>query len=145
MFCRSCGKEVAENAVACTGCGVRPNDGNEFCQACGKETNAKAVICVSCGVNLKKVNPVIGNVSIGSSGGTPNNQPLGAGEAILWYLCCAPIGYSKWNQTAKGWLWILIVFLTGGMAGIVVLVDYIMCYQAQKTRKLDEWEFFPSA
>ena len=42
--CRSCGKDVAENAVACPSCGVKPNDGKLFCQNCGKETNEKAML-----------------------------------------------------------------------------------------------------
>ena len=143
-YCRTCGNEVTDNALACTGCGVKPNDGNQFCQECGKETNPKAIMCVACGVNLKKINPVIGNVSVGGSGGAPNDKPVGAGDAILWWLCCMPIGFSQWNQAAKGWLWLVIALLTG-FGGIVCLVDYILCYQAQKKRKLDEWEFFPSA
>ena len=95
-------------------------------------------------VNLKKINPVIGNVSVGGSGGATNDKPVGAGDAILWWLCCMPIGFSQWNQAAKGWLWLVIALLTG-FGGIICLVDYILCYQAQKKRKLDEWEFFPSA
>ena len=144
-YCRSCGIEVNENAVACTGRGVRPNDGEKFCQDCGKKTEPKAIMCVACGVNLKKVNHVAGSVSIGNSGGVPNSNPVGFGNAILWFLCCIPIGFSQWGQTAKGWTWVLISFLTGGVGGFVAWIDYWMSYNAQKTRKLDDWEFFPSA
>ncbi len=52
MYCRSCGKEVAEAAVACTSCGQRPLLGTRFCQACGQESPANAEVCVKCGVKL---------------------------------------------------------------------------------------------
>tara|TARA_B110000196_G_C20767944_1_gene485193 strand:+ start:186 stop:623 length:438 start_codon:yes stop_codon:yes gene_type:complete len=144
LFCRNCSKEVNEKAHACTSCGLKPNDGNQYCRSCGKETNPKAVICVACGVSLES-NSILGNLVVGESGGEPNDAPVSSGTAILWFLCCYPIGFSQWGQTAKGWVWVLAAFITGGFAGIVALVDYVMCYQAQKVRKLKEWEFFPSA
>jgi hypothetical protein len=52
MFCRSCGKEVAEQAVMCVSCGVPPKNGKKFCQNCGAETNPLAETCVKCGVRL---------------------------------------------------------------------------------------------
>jgi TM2 domain-containing membrane protein YozV len=52
MHCRSCGKELSEQAVACTSCGVPPRAGKNFCQNCGAGTNAAAVFCVSCGAGL---------------------------------------------------------------------------------------------
>ena len=145
MFCRACGTEVAEKAMACTACGLRPNDGNQFCQSCGKETNPKAIVCVSCGVKLKTVNSVLGDISVGNSGGEENPNPVSAGTAILWFLCCIPVGFAQWGQLGKGMIWILISFITGGFGGFVAWIDYAMCYQAQKKRKLSEWEFFPSA
>jgi len=141
-FCRSCGTEVNANAVACTGCGVTPSNGNSFCQECGTQTNPKAIVCVDCGVNL---------TSAASSGGSsagafiPNPNPVGIGEAILWFLCCLPIGYMKWNQSTKGWAWLGINFITGGIAVIPWWIDYWMCYTAQQKRTLGEWEWFPTA
>jgi len=52
MYCRNCGNEVHERAIACVKCGLRPNDGTTHCQACGKETQPGAVICVHCGGHL---------------------------------------------------------------------------------------------
>jgi len=139
--CRTCGKDVAENAVACPSCGVKPNDGKAFCQSCGKETNDKAIICTSCGVQLASAGSGFSVGEVGSGG--PNPNPASGGEAILWYLCCFPIGYGKFGQGSKGWAWFGITLITGGFAGIAVLVDYIMSYNAQQTRTLGEWEFFP--
>jgi len=52
MFCRNCGKELAEGAEFCTSCGVRPLKGNKYCNNCGAETLPEAEVCVKCGVRL---------------------------------------------------------------------------------------------
>ena len=138
--CRTCGKEVSEKAIACTGCGVKPNDGNAFCQACGAETNENAVVCVACGVKLATAS----GFSIGEVGrGEANPNPVSTGSAILWFLCCLPIGFMQWNQTLKGWAWVGISILTGGLGTLPAWVDYWMSFSAQQNRKLGEWEFFP--
>ena len=53
MFCRNCGKELADKAVACIGCGMNPNDGSTHCPSCGADTKYKQVICTACGVSLE--------------------------------------------------------------------------------------------
>jgi TM2 domain-containing membrane protein YozV len=52
MYCRNCGKEVAELAVMCVSCGVPPKSGKRFCSNCGAETNLAADVCLKCGVKL---------------------------------------------------------------------------------------------
>src|SRR4030042_1105535 len=52
MYCRNCGKEVAEQAIMCMACGVPPKKGNRFCQNCGQETDPMAELCAKCGVRL---------------------------------------------------------------------------------------------
>ena len=47
------------------------------------------------------------------------------------------------GQPVKGWAWVGISMLTGGLGGFVALVDYFMCFGAQQKRQLGEWEFFP--
>ena len=144
MYCRSCAKECPDQAIACTGCGVAPLTGNKFCNSCGGATAENAIICVNCGCGLGNSNKE--TVSFGSdSGGGANPNPVSSGTAILWYLVCYPVGYSQWGQSTKGWVSLLALILTGGFAGILLLVDYIMCYKAQKTRTLGEWDFFPKA
>ena len=63
MHCRTCGKEVAENAVACMSCGCDPRKGDTFCPNCGSEVSAAQVVCVKCGVALKH------SVGVGDSDG----------------------------------------------------------------------------
>lgn len=53
MFCRNCGKEVAEQAVMCVHCGVPPRNGTKFCWNCGESTDPVAEFCVKCGAGLK--------------------------------------------------------------------------------------------
>lgn len=52
MYCRNCGKEVAEQAVLCVACGVPINRGKNFCQHCRAETNRNDAVCTKCGVRL---------------------------------------------------------------------------------------------
>ncbi|MDB6122130.1 MAG: hypothetical protein JWQ71_1123 [Pedosphaera sp.] len=54
MFCRNCGNQVDDRAIACPKCGVNPRAGFSFCQNCGKPTPGNAVICTSCGVALSR-------------------------------------------------------------------------------------------
>lgn len=51
-FCRTCGKSIARQAIACTGCGCAPDAGRHFCPACGNQTLENAIVCVECGSAL---------------------------------------------------------------------------------------------
>lgn len=53
MYCRSCSKEVAENAEVCIQCGSKPLTGTKYCQSCGAETSPNAEACIKCGVKLQ--------------------------------------------------------------------------------------------
>ncbi len=52
MYCRHCGSEVSEKAIACPKCGVPPLSEKKFCQECGAETKENQMVCVKCGVKL---------------------------------------------------------------------------------------------
>jgi hypothetical protein len=54
MFCKNCGKEISDKAVACIGCGMSPKDGGTHCGTCGAETKEKQIICTACGSSLKQ-------------------------------------------------------------------------------------------
>lgn len=143
-YCSNCASECSELAVACTNCGVPPKKGIKFCNSCGSSRNTQAIMCVKCGCSFAKESD--SNPTFGSSGsGEINQNPVSSGTAILWYLICYPIGYSQWGQGTKGWVTVLALIITSGFAGIIMLIDYIMCYNAQKSRVLGEWEFFPKA
>jgi TM2 domain-containing membrane protein YozV/RNA polymerase subunit RPABC4/transcription elongation factor Spt4 len=55
MYCRNCGKEVADQALMCVACGVPPKSGKKFCQNCGQGTDPNAELCTKCGVRLAVV------------------------------------------------------------------------------------------
>ena len=65
MFCRNCGNEVHEKAVACPKCGVNPRSEKNFCVSCGTVTTPNQIVCTNCGVSLP---------SPGFSFGTSNLQ-----------------------------------------------------------------------
>ncbi len=52
MYCRNCGKEVHEKAIACPGCGLPPRLERKFCHSCGMATVPTQAVCVKCGVSL---------------------------------------------------------------------------------------------
>ena len=56
MFCKNCGKEMNDNAVACLNCGFAKGTGNTYCANCGTQTNPGAAICTNCGASLSVVN-----------------------------------------------------------------------------------------
>ena len=56
-FCSHCGKEIADEAVVCVGCGCSTENVKKqetpssvkYCGYCGKELNINAVVCTNCG------------------------------------------------------------------------------------------------
>ncbi len=52
MYCKNCGSELNENAVACIKCGCDPKKGINNCPSCGVELKPEQIICVKCGVSL---------------------------------------------------------------------------------------------
>jgi TM2 domain-containing membrane protein YozV len=57
MFCRNCGKPVADQAVMCVSCGCPPRSGTSFCHNCANPTGSDAAVCVRCGVALPTTPP----------------------------------------------------------------------------------------
>ena len=106
MFCRNCGNQVDDRAIACTKCGANPRDGGSFCQNCGKPTAANAVICTSCGVGLAR--PYSGS-------------DLRAGNKIAAGICgilLGSLGVHKFilGYTTAGLIMLLASILTCGLA-----------------------------
>lgn len=52
MYCRNCGSQINDNAIACPKCGANPRTEKNFCPACGIATNANQVLCINCGASL---------------------------------------------------------------------------------------------
>jgi len=108
MYCRNCGKEVADQAVLCVSCGVPPKNGNNFCQNCGEGSVPGADICAKCGVRLAR----------------------GAGEGRDWLttlLLCLFVGGLGIHRFYTGHTVVgIIQLLTLGGCGIWTIIDLIL-------------------
>ncbi len=114
MFCRNCGAEINENAVACMNCGFAKGTGEKFCATCGKEVNPGAAVCVNCGSALKKV-------------AAANGEQKSKLVAVLLAFFLGGIGihdfYLGYNK--NGIIKIVLTVCTGIGGGIWALVDFI--------------------
>lgn len=53
MYCRTCGKKLADHAEICVNCGCKPFIGRVYCQNCGAETIERQELCTQCGAWLR--------------------------------------------------------------------------------------------
>ncbi len=107
-YCSHCGKEIADEAVVCIGCGCAvPNtqinttssatDTGEkktkFCSHCGKEIDNNAVICIGCGCavpNYKQKKSKIKNI-LPATTSTSNVSGLKTAALVLSYISIATL------------------------------------------------------
>ena len=147
MFCRECGKEVRDNAVACLSCGVRPRDGVNYCQECGSPTNVDQFVCVKCGVNLSSsFRNIILNKKI-----LPSNPPKKPVLALILSFFIMGLGQVYLGQVWKGIAifiaTIIIGFLTFGLGCPVMFVispvdAYKIAKKLEAGNSVGQWEFF---
>jgi TM2 domain-containing membrane protein YozV len=128
MYCRNCGKEVAQEAVICVSCGVVPSSGKKFCQNCGAETSPAAEICTKCGVRLalsvseqpEKSKMAAGLLGIFLGGLGIHRFYLGYIPIGVAQLVLALLGFVTCGITSiASWIWGLIegiMILTGSIA-----------------------------
>lgn len=151
MHCRTCGKELVEQAAICVGCGCRPLAGNKFCQSCGAETNPSAIACIKCGVALKG-----GAVARTSGGGgdciaasNPPKDPVLMG--VLSGCCIVGLGQILLGQTIKGIVMLLVgmvlTVLTSGVSALIIwpagAIDaYLIAKKLKEGKTVGQWEFF---
>lgn len=117
MFCRNCGKEIHQQAVACPGCGVPPLVENKFCNNCGTATEANQVLCTKCGASLCRL-PVAGDKS---------KVAAGLLAILLGWLGIHKfyLGYNK-----EGLVMLLVSVLggivtCGGASGIMTIIGLV--------------------
>lgn len=114
MFCKNCGSEMNENAVACMNCGFGKGTGDKYCANCGSEINPGAAICIKCGAAVKG----------GAAAGGEQKSKL---TAVLLAFFLGGIGihdfYLGYNK--YGIIKIILTVCTGVGGGVWALVDFI--------------------
>ena len=114
MFCRNCGKEIANEAVFCVGCGLKPTSSKNFCQNCGQLTNPEAEVCVKCGIRLiyeLTVEPVKSKLAAGLLG-------IFLGELGIHRFYLGYIGI--------GIVQIIVTIVTFGIGGLWGIIEGIL-------------------
>jgi TM2 domain-containing membrane protein YozV/RNA polymerase subunit RPABC4/transcription elongation factor Spt4 len=125
MFCRNCGQEVSENAVACPKCGVPPRSQRKFCNQCGSATQPEQVMCVKCGVAL------------GAGSGSKSKVAAGVLGILLG---CLGIHKFYLGYTMEGIIMLLISVLTCGFGASVTAVIGIVEGIVYLTKTDEEFE-----
>lgn len=114
IYCRNCGKQVHEKAIACPTCGVPPRLERKFCFNCGVSTQANQVMCTKCGCALPNIT-------------TSNEKNKLA--AVLLAVFFGGLGFHKFylGYTGQG-MTMLMTSIIGGIitAGFVTLVIVVI-------------------
>jgi TM2 domain-containing membrane protein YozV len=123
MFCRNCGKQIHEKAIACPGCGVPPLLEHNYCPHCGAETAQYQSMCIKCGGSLG---------GVGAAGSGSNDKIAAALLAI--FVGCFGVHKFYLGYTKEGVI-MLVVSLAGGIVtcgiataviGIIGLIEGII-------------------
>lgn len=119
MFCKNCGQEINENAVACMTCGFAKGAGEKFCANCGKEINPGAAICTACGAAVKPAD----NTAAASINGEQKSKLV----AVLLAFFLGSIGVHDFylGYTKNGVIKIVLTVCTGFGGAIWALVDFV--------------------
>ena len=114
MYCKNCGNELNENAVACMNCGFAKGNGNRFCANCGSEVNPGAAICVKCGAAVQAAS-------------VANGDEKSKLVAVLLAFFLGSIGIHDFylGYTKYGIIKIVLTVCTGVGGGIWALIDFI--------------------
>ena len=114
MYCKNCGSEMNENAVACMSCGFGKGTGEKFCSTCGKEVNPGAVICTNCGAAIK-------------APAAANGEQKSKHVAVLLAFFLGGFGIHDFylGYTKNGIIKIVLSVCTGVGGSIWALIDFI--------------------
>ena len=114
MYCKNCGNEINESAVACMKCGFAKGNGDKFCANCGSAINPGAAICINCGAAV-------------SNTLAANGEQKSKLVAVLLAFFLGGIGVHDFylGYTKYGIIKIVLTLCTGFGGGIWALIDFI--------------------
>ncbi|OHD20508.1 MAG: hypothetical protein A2Y34_17960 [Spirochaetes bacterium GWC1_27_15] len=130
MFCRNCGKEIANDSKFCSSCGAGFNNGKKFCQNCGTETQEISDVCLNCGVILAK--------------GQNNSISYNVGDKyyVNWLICLLMsvfFGYFAVDRFMMGQIGLgVLKILSCGGCGVWYIIDIILIATKYKFQNV-EW------
>jgi hypothetical protein len=152
MHCRTCGKDVLEQAVFCVGCGCPPLVGKNYCQQCGAETNSAAIACTKCGVALKTgggVLPVALHSATGGESISPSDPPKDPILMAILSGCTIPwLGQILLGQKKKGIVMMIVTVVAACLIvgiflwPVAALDAYFIGKKLKEGKTVREWEFF---
>ena len=145
MHCRTCGKEVLEQAVVCVSCGCPPRIGNKFCQSCAAETLQQQIMCVKCGVSLKGGRNAADGLIVASD---PPKDPV---LMCVLTVLIPGVGQMLCGQLAKGITLFVVsaffIFITLGFGVFISLPvvgydGYRIAMKLKEGKTVTPWEMF---
>ncbi len=124
MYCRSCGKEMSEQADYCVVCGVSKGKGHAYCGQCGSLTTEYVDVCINCGTKLRqgsaeaKSSIVAGLLGIFLGGLGIHRFYLGYTKVGIVLLLCSTIGsFFTFGISA------IVASIWGLVEGILILCE----------------------
>ena len=118
MYCRNCGKEVHEKAVACPACGVPPLLEKKYCSNCGSPTQVNQAMCTKCGV------------AVTNSGGSSGTKSKIVAGLLAIFLNCLGIHKFYLGYNKEGAIYLAISLIAGlptcfVSVGIMTVIGWI--------------------
>ena len=89
-------------------------------------------------VMMERLSASTGGASVPPPPPSSNPKEVSLGYAILWFLCCVPIGFCRAGGEGVG----LGRSRLSPVGWGVAIVDCWMCFSAQQKRRLGEWGSF---
>lgn len=103
MFCRNCGRPMADNEDFCVYCGVTKGDGRKFCERCGSALTTSGQ-CNSCWHTTSST----------------TGQKSKVVAALLGFLV-GQLGVHNFylGYTKKAWIQLILTIVTFGLGGFI--------------------------
>jgi TM2 domain-containing membrane protein YozV len=129
MFCKNCGNQMPDGAIACVKCGFMVGTGDKHCAGCGAPVVPGQAMCTTCGAMLAPPKPETPVKTV---------APVGQKSKVIAALLAFFLG--GWGihnfylgHVVKGVIQLVLTVLsaatmgiTGAVCGIWAFVEFIM-------------------